>query len=95
MRHPHVQFIVGLGLVGPLIAMAGVSFGGLWAGAGVGLAGLVVAIAAGRSTRHTWHDRDLHPFFRWRMMTVTGIVTVAAVALTVGAVVWLAQRSFG
>jgi hypothetical protein len=92
MRHPHMQFILGLGLIGPLCAIAGVSAGGLWVGVGLALAGLVVAATAWRSNRHTFHDRDLHQFFRWRMLAVTGIVAAAALALTGGALAWLVQR---
>jgi hypothetical protein len=87
--HPHTVFIVGLALVGPLLAMLGMSIGGMWQPAGVGAGSAVVAAAAWRSTMHSYHDQRMYPFFRWRMMAVTGIVAAAATVLLGGSVVWL------
>lgn len=95
VRHPHARFLVAFGLVGPVIAMAGVAGGGLWRGVGVGLAGVAVAVAAAGSWLHARAERDVYTPLRWRMMAVTGVVAVVALAVAAGALVWLVVEVLG
>lgn len=91
VRHPHVGFIVALGVVGPLLAIAGMSASGAWEPLGVGAGAVVVAIASARSTRLSLSDRTTWEPLRWRMTTVTAIVAVAAAVLAIVSAVWLTR----
>jgi hypothetical protein len=89
MRHPHLGFVVALLLVGPLLALAGMSATGAWQPLGVGAGALVVAMASARSTRFSYRDRTTWYPIRWRMTATTAVVTVAAMLVALFSVVSL------
>jgi hypothetical protein len=91
MRHPHLGFVIGLLVVGPVFAIAGMSASGVWPPLGVGAGAMVVAAASARSTMFSYRDRTTWSPIRWRMFTLTAIVTAAAVVLAMFSVVWVVR----
>ena len=82
-----VRFLVSL-VVGPVIAIAGVSAGGALAPAAVAVAAAVLCWAAWRAAR--WAQTSPGPSVtRMRMVALTATVAVAAGALAAGATVAL------
>lgn len=90
MRNPHLQFVLALVAVGPLLAMVGVSVSGAWGPVGVAAGAAVVAVTSWRSAMFSRTEHEVWRLLRLRMMAVTITVSVAASLLTIGALVWLA-----
>jgi hypothetical protein len=83
MPHPHVRFLIALVILGPLSAILGVVTGGLWAPAGVSVAGLLVAVTAARSAMVLRHEP--RGFLQMRMLGLTATVALCAALLSLGA----------
>ena len=85
---PGLFFMLSLVVVGPVIAIAGLTAGGLWAPAGLTLASGVVSISAWASFASLRSQADLIPsVLRLRMMGVTATVSLVAGGLAVGSAV--------
>lgn len=85
MPHRHVQFLVALVILGPLAAILGLVTGGLWAPAGVAVAGTVVTVTAARSALLLRNEP--RGFLQMRMLGLTATVALCAGLLALGALI--------